>query len=96
MANGLAGLQPFPQFAPGGKGGLIPSLQLPISRLGGVSPRGGGGGGRRDVNPLAGLAPYGISWLADKLSPPTTVAAPKPPPPASAEENEFYTAGNLS
>ena len=80
MANGLAGLQPFPQFAPGGEGGLIPSIQMPASNVSAMFPRtSGGGGGRRDVNPLAGFAPYGISWLADKLAgAPTEERAPPP------------------
>jgi len=95
-APGLAGLQPFPQFAPGGKGGLIPTVQLPASNVSAMFPRTSGGGtSRREVNPLAGLAPYGISWLADKLSQPKTVASPKPAPPASAEENEVYTLADI-
>ena len=73
MANGLAGLQPFPQFAPGGKGGLIPSIQMPVSRLGGVTPRGGGGGSRAKVPAAAYLAPYlvseGLGALLDRQQP---------------------------
>ena len=64
MANGLMG---FPQFAPGGKGGLIPQLQLPVSRLGGVTPRGGGGGGRRELTlgqRIAPFAPHLVEGLA--------------------------------
>jgi len=68
MANGLAGLQPFPQFAPGGEGGLIPSLQMPASNVSAMFPRtSGGGGGRRKLSAgekFAGLAPFAIEGIA--------------------------------
>jgi len=91
MANGLMG---FPQFAPGGKGGLIPTIQMPQTRMSFPTPR-GGGGGSREVNPFAGLAPHVADWLGERLSQPTAAAPSKPAPPASAEENEFYTLADI-
>ena len=59
MANGLMG---FPQFAPGGKGGLIPSIQMPASNVSAMFPRTSGGGGSRAKVPAASyLAPYLVS-----------------------------------
>jgi hypothetical protein len=68
MANGLAGLNPFPQFAPGGKGGLVPQLQMPASNVSAMFPRtSGGGGGRRELTlgqKIAPFAPYAVEGLA--------------------------------
>jgi len=68
MANGLAGLQPFPQFAPGGKGGLIPSIQMPQTRMSFPTPR-GGGGGKTEVNPAAYFGPGLVGLALDRLLP---------------------------
>jgi hypothetical protein len=69
MANGLMG---FPQFAPGGKGGLIPSIQMPQTRMSFPTPR-GGGGSRAKVPAAAYLAPYlvsgGLGALLDRQQP---------------------------
>ena len=69
MANGLMG---FPQFAPGGKGGLIPQLQMPQTRMSFPTPR-GGGGSRAKVPAAAYLAPYlvseGLGALLDRQQP---------------------------
>ena len=62
----------FPQFAPGDKGGLIPQLQMPQTRMSFPTPR-GGGGGRAKVPAAAYLAPYlvsgGLGALLDRQQP---------------------------
>ena len=69
MANGLMG---FPQFAPGGEGGLIPTIQMPQTRMSFPTPR-GGGGSRAKVPAAAYLAPYlvsgGLGALLDRQQP---------------------------
>ena len=77
MANGLGDFLPFQPWQP--KGGAITPVQMPISRLGGVTPR-GGGGGSRDTNPGAGIIPYLGSMLADKFGK-TQTQLPKAAPP---------------
>ena len=80
MANGrqrggLGGL-PFPTFnTGGGKGGVIPQLNLRPAPIN--FPRAGGGGSRgRNVNPAAYLAPGIISLLGDKFLPKGETIAP--------------------
>ena len=63
MANGLMG---FPQFAPGGEGGLIPSIQMPQTRMSFPTPR-GGGGSRAKVPAASYLAPYLVSGGIEAL-----------------------------
>ena len=67
MANGLMG---FPQFAPGGKGGLVPTIQMPQTRMSFPTPRGGGGSrqltsGQR-IAPFAPHLVQGLMSLRDR------------------------------
>ena len=82
-APGLAGLQPFPQFTPGDKGALIPSIQMPQTRISFPTSR-GGGGGRRDTSPGAGVTPHLIDMLANRFGKTqTTKPSSKAPQPLS-------------
>ena len=66
MANGIAGLRPFPTFD-NKTGGIMPvnlaptTPRFPVARSVNIAPA------REDVNPLSYLAPVGLSFLADKL-----------------------------
>ena len=66
--RGIGGFAPFPTFAPGGEGGLIPQVKMPQSRMSFPTPR-GGGGGSKSVNPAAYLAPGIIGALTEKFLP---------------------------
>jgi len=58
----------FPQFAPGGEGGLIPSIQMPASNVSAMFPRTSSGGGSRAKVPAASyLAPYLVSGGIEAL-----------------------------
>ena len=66
MANGIAGLRPFPTFD-NKTGGITPvtlaptTPRFPVARGVNIAPA------RKDVNPLSYLAPIGLSFLADKF-----------------------------
>ena len=66
--RGIGGFAPFPTFAPGGEGGLIPQVKMPQSRMSFPTPR-GGGGGSKSVNPAAYFAPGIIGALTEKFLP---------------------------
>ena len=71
MANGIAGLRPFPTFD-NKTGGIMPvnlapsPVRFPNPRAINIAPA------REDINPLAYLAPVGLSFLADKFFTPKT------------------------
>lgn len=68
MANGIAGLRPFPTFGGDKAGGITPVTLAPTApRFPSVSGRTFTTPPRDDINPLAYLAPVGLSFLADKL-----------------------------
>ena len=80
--RGIGGFAPFPTFAPGGEGGLIPQVKMPQSRMSFPTPRGGGGGSRK-VKPLerlAGIVPYGIEAAFNAFE----------EPPKILSEEEYY------
>ena len=80
--RGIGGFTPFPTFAPGGEGGLIPTVKMPQSRMSFPTPRGGGGGSRK-VKPLerlAGIVPYGIEAAFNAFE----------EPPKILSEEEYY------
>ena len=66
--RGIGGFAPFPTFAPGGEGGLIPTVKMPQGRMSFPTPRGGGGGGK-SVNPAAYFAPGIVGALTEKFLP---------------------------
>ena len=66
--RGIGGFAPFPTFAPGGEGGLIPTVKMPQSRMSFPTPR-GGGGGSKSVNPAAYFAPGIVGALTEKFLP---------------------------
>lgn len=66
--RGIGGFAPFPTFAPGGEGGLIPTVKMPQSRMSFPTPRGGGSGGK-SVNPAAYFAPGIVGALTEKFLP---------------------------
>ena len=82
MANGRQrgglGALPFPTFnTGGGKGGVIPQLQLRPAPIN--FPRAGGGGSRsKGVNPAAYFAPGLLSLLGDKILPKPDVKQRQP------------------
>jgi len=82
MANGRQrgglGALPFPTFnTGGGKGGVIPQLQLRPAPIN--FPRAGGGGSRsKGVNPAAYFAPGIVSLLGSKLLPQPAIKKRKP------------------
>ena len=68
MTNGIAGLRPFPTFGGDTAGGITPVTLTPTApRFPNVSGRTFTTPPRDDINPLAYLAPVGLSFLADKL-----------------------------
>jgi len=84
MANGLMG---FPQFAPGGEGGLIPSIQMPASNVSAMFPRtSGGGGGKTEVNPAAPLTAGIVGAIANEMLPQPKAKPTKVTPDASTNE----------
>ena len=85
--RGIGGFAPFPTFAPGGEGGLIPTVNMPQSRMSFPTPRGGGGGGGKS-NAFAGIAPYAIDMLFNKVGS-KTVQKPKAPPPPELSGTEI-------
>ena len=78
MANGIAGLRPFPTFGGDKAGGITPVTLAPTApRFPSVSGRTFTTPPRDDINPLAYLAPVGLSFLADKLFSGKAAATPE-------------------
>ena len=78
MTNGIAGLRPFPTFGGDTAGGITPVTLAPTApRFPNVSGRTFTTPPRDDINPLAYLAPVGLSFLADKLFSGRAAATPE-------------------
>ena len=94
MANGIAGLRPFPTFD-NKTGGITPvnlaptTPRFPVARGVNIAPA------REDVNPLSYLAPVGLSFLADKLFSGKTEPLPVPDKDASDLVQAEYLAEQI-
>ena len=94
MANGIAGLRPFPTFD-NKTGGITPvnlaptTPRFPVARSVNIAPA------REDVNPLSYLAPVGLSFLADKLFSGKTEPLPVPDKDASDLVQAEYLAEQI-
>ena len=84
MANGIAGLRPFPTFGGDKAGGITPvtlaptAPRFPVARPINIAPA------REDIDPLSYLAPVGLNFLANKLF----TSKPKTPEVLSQEEQD--------
>lgn len=94
MAKGIAGLRPFPTFD-NKTGGIMPvnlaptTPRFPVARGVNIAPA------RDDINPLAYLAPVGLSFLADKLFSGKTDPLPVPDKDASDLVQAEYLAEQI-
>jgi hypothetical protein len=96
MANGIAGLRPFPTFGGDKAGGITPVTLAPTTpRFPNVSGRTFTTPPRDDINPLAYLAPVGLSFLADKLFSGKTEPLPVPDKDASDLVQAEYLAEQI-
>ena len=95
MANGIAGLRPFPTFGGDKAGGITPvnlapsPVRFPTARSVNIAPA------REDINPLSYLAPVGLSFLADKLFSGKTEPLPVPDKDASDLVQAEYLAEQI-
>ena len=95
MAKGIAGLRPFPTFD-NKTGGIMPVTLAPTApRFPSVSGRTFTTPPRDDINPLAYLAPVGLSFLADKLFSGKTDPLPVPDKDASDLVQAEYLAEQI-
>ena len=95
MANGIAGLRPFPTFGGDKAGGITPvtlaptTPRFPVARSINVAPA------REDVDPLSYIAPIGLGILANKLFSGKTEPLPVPDEEASDLVQAEYLAEQI-